>query len=154
VQCNLDLFDLKILREIQSDSSRSTGELASCVGLSQTPCWRRLQRLRTEGYVKAEVALLDRQKLGLKAQIFALIKLSAHGRSHLPDFAKAIQSFPEVMECYVLMGSMDFMLRIVTNDIETYEKFFFERLSQVSGVQEINSIVALSEIKSTNTLPI
>jgi Lrp/AsnC family transcriptional regulator len=151
---NLDVFDLKILREIQRDSSRSTGELASCVGLSQTPCWRRLQRLRAEGYIKAEVAFLDRQKLGLKAQIFALIKLSAHGRSHLPDFAKAIQSFPEVMECYVLMGSMDFMLRIVTNDIETYERFFFERLSQVSGVQEINSIVALSEIKSTNILPI
>jgi len=82
------------------------------------------------------------------------VKLDAHGRANLEDFSAAIGAFPEVLEAYVLMGTMDFMLRIVTRDIDAYERFFFERLSNLPGVQEIHSTVALSEIKSTNELPI
>ena len=100
------------------------------------------------------MALLDRRKVGLNAQIFAQVKLNAHGRANLDEFAAAIRDLPEVLECYVMMGSVDFLLRIVAPDIEAYEKLFFNRLSQLPGVQEVNSTVALSEIKSTTALPL
>ncbi len=151
---SLDPFDRKILRLLQEDASLSTGAVAEQVGLSASPCWRRMDRLEREGYIRRRVALVDRKKVGLNAQIFAQVKLNAHGRAHLDEFAAAIRDFPEVLECHVLMGSVDFMLRVVAADIEAYERFFFERLSKLSGVQEINSIVALSEIKSTTALPV
>ena len=119
-----------------------------------SPCWRRIDRLERDGIIKRRVALVDRAKVGLKAQIFAQVKLNAHGRANLDEFTAAIREVPEVMECHVLMGSVDFMLRIVAADIESYERLFFERLSNLPGVQEINSTVALSEIKSTTSLPI
>jgi DNA-binding Lrp family transcriptional regulator len=90
----------------------------------------------------------------IPTQIFAEVKLNAHGRSNFTEFTEAIRGFPEVLECYVLMGAVDFLLRIVTSDIEAYERFFFEKLSMVPGIQEVNSIVALSEIKSTTSLPV
>lgn len=150
----LDDFDRKILAVLQTDAAQPTAAIAEQVGLSQAPCWRRIQRLREAGFIRAQVCLLDRRKIGLNAQIFAQVKLDAHGRSNLSDFAQAIRDFPEVMDCFVLMGNVDFMLRIVTRDIEAYERFFFEKLSQVPGVQEVNSMVALSEIKSTTELPL
>jgi len=150
----LDGFERKILALLQEDASRSNAEIAAAIGLSEAPCWRRIQRLRKDGYILADVSLLDRRKIGLNAQIFAQVKLTAHGRSNLAAFSEAIRSFPEVLECFVLMGTVDFMLRIVARDIESYERFFFDKLSQVPGIQEINSMVALSEIKSTTALPI
>jgi Lrp/AsnC family transcriptional regulator len=150
----LDDADRRILAQMQQDCSLSTAELAERVGLSQSPCWRRVQRLRAEGVIRAEVALLDRGKLGLKTQIFAQVKLSAQGRQHLDEFADAIRRFPEVLECWVLMGPVDFLLRVVAPDVESYERFFFEKLSRVPGIQEITSTVALSEIKATTALPI
>lgn len=150
----LDDADRRILAQMQQDCSLSTAELAERVGLSQSPCWRRVQRLRAEGVIRAEVALLDRGKLGLKTQIFAQVKLSAQGRQHLDEFAEAIRRFPEVLECWVLMGPVDFLLRVVAPDVESYERFFFEKLSRVPGIQEITSTVALSEIKATTALPI
>lgn len=150
----LDATDIKLLDVLQRDASLSAADLALKVGMSQSPCWRRIQRLKDEGYITREVALVDRKRVGLNAQIFAHVKLSAHGRAHLADFAKAVQSYPEVLECYVLMGPVDFLLRIVTEDVEAYERFFFERLSNLPGVQEINSTVALSEIKATTALPL
>jgi Lrp/AsnC family transcriptional regulator len=150
----LDSFEKRILAILQEDASRSTADIAAEVGLSQAPCWRRIQKLKDEGLIRSTVCLLDRQKLGLRAQIFAQVKLNAQGRANLDEFSTAIREFPEVLECYVLMGSVDFMLRIVTADIEAYERFFFEKLSQLPGVQEINSTVALSEIKSTTALPL
>jgi Lrp/AsnC family transcriptional regulator len=150
----LDAADLKLLSALQEDSSLSAAALAEQVGMSQSPCWRRIQRLKDDGYIRREVALLDRRRLGLNAHVFARVKLSAHGRTHLAEFAKAVQSFPEVLECYVLMGEVDFLLRIVTQDVEAYERFFFNHLSKLPGIQEINSTVALSEIKSTTSLPL
>ncbi|WP_044873117.1 Lrp/AsnC family transcriptional regulator [Pseudomonas sp. LFM046] len=150
----LDSYDKRILELLQEDASLPTAEIAERVGLSQSPCWRRIQRLKDEGVIRRQVTLLDRRKVGLNAQIFAQVKLNAHGRSNLTEFAEAMRQFPEVLECHVLMGAVDFMLRIVTRDIEAYERFFFEKLSLVPGIQEVNSIVALSEIKSTTCLPV
>jgi Lrp/AsnC family transcriptional regulator len=150
----LDDYELKILRLLQDDASLSTAAVAEKVGLSASPCWRRIDRLERDGYIRRRVAILDRKKLGLNAQIFAQVKLNAHGRANLDEFAAAIREFPEVLECHVLMGSVDFMLRVVAADIEAYERFFFEKLSTLPGVNEINSTVALSEIKSTTSLPV
>ena len=150
----LDKWEKRILALLQDDSSVSTAALAEQVGLSASPCWRRVDRLEREGFIKRRVALVDRKKVGLNAQVFAQIRLNAHGRANLDEFSNAIKTFPEVLECYVLMGSVDFMLKIVTADIEAYERFFFEQLSRLPGVQEITSTVALSEIKSTTALPL
>ncbi len=150
----LDRYERRILELLQENATLSNADLAERIGLSQTPCWRRVQRLRESGVIRQQVALVDRRKVGLNAQVFAQVKLNTHGRQHLDEFAAAIQTFPEVLEAYVLMGSVDFLLRVVAADIEAYERFFFEKLSQVAGIQEINSIVALSEIKSTTALPL
>jgi Lrp/AsnC family transcriptional regulator len=151
---HMDAQDRKILAILQQDASLSMADLADRVGLSQSPCWRRVQRLKDEGVIRAQVALVDRGKIGLKTQIFAQVKLSAQGRQHLDEFADAIRRFPEVLECWVLMGPVDFLLRVVAPDVESYERFFFEHLSRVPGIQEITSTVALSEIKATTALPI
>ncbi len=149
----LDRHERRILELLQDDASLSNAELAEQVGLSPTPCWRRVQRLRDLGVIRQQVVLLDRRMIGLNAQVFAQVKLNAHGRQHLDEFSAAIRDFPEVLEAYVMMGSVDFLLRIVAADIEAYERFFFDRLSRVPGIQEINSTVALSEIKATTALP-
>jgi Lrp/AsnC family transcriptional regulator len=150
----LDRYEKRILALLQEDASLSVAAVAEKIGLSSSPCWRRIDRLEREGFIKRKVALVDRKKIGLNAQIFAQIKLNAHGRANLDEFAAAIRGFPEVLECYVLMGSVDFLIRVVATDIEAYERFFFDRLSQLPGVQEVNSTVALSEIKATTELPI
>ncbi len=150
----LDRFEIKILRELQRDAGLTTGEVAERVGLSTSPCWRRIDRLLREGFIRKRVALVDRRKVGLNAQVFAQVKLNAHGRANLEEFSAAVRDIPEVIEAYVLMGAMDFMLRIVTADIDAYERLFFDRLSRLPGVQEITSTVALSEIKRSDELPI
>lgn len=150
----LDVHERRILSLLQEDASLSVAALAEQVGLSQTPCYRRVDRLERAGIIKRRVVLVDREKVGLNAHVFAQVKLNAHGRANLDEFAAAIRDLPEVLECYVLMGPVDFLLRIVARDIKAYERFFFDTLSQLPGIQEVNSTVALSEIKSTTALPL
>jgi Lrp/AsnC family transcriptional regulator len=150
----LDQLDRRLLRALQEDASLSTAELAARVGLSQAPCWRRIRRLEEEGVISKRVALLDRKTVGLPIIVFASIKLSAHGTTTLPDFDEAIRQFPEVVECYTLVGNTDYLLKIVMPSIEAYEKFFREKLSQLPAVRETNSAIVLSETKSTTALPI
>lgn len=150
----IDDADRRLLRAVQKDCSRSTAELAAVVGLSQPACWRRLQRLRELGFILRETAVLDREKLGFGAQVYALVKLSTVGRANLAGFAESIRALPEVVECHVLMGAADFLLKVVTKDINAYERFFFERLSAIEGVQDVTSSVALSVIKEPSGLPI
>ncbi|RXZ30666.1 Lrp/AsnC family transcriptional regulator [Sphingomonas desiccabilis] len=150
----LDDAERRILRVLQEDASLPTAAIAERVGLSPSPCWRRIDRLERDGVIRKRVALLDRRAIGLNAHVFAQVKLNAHGRAHLDEFSEAIRAFPEVLECYVLMGPVDFLMRVVAEDIEAYERFFFDKLSRVPGVQEVVSTVALSEIKSTTVLPV
>jgi Lrp/AsnC family transcriptional regulator len=151
---NIDEADRRVLRAMQQNCTRTTAQLAELVGLSQPACWRRLQRLRDEGYIVRETAVLCREKLGFGTQVYALVKLSNVGRANLAGFADAIRALPEVVECHVLMGAADFLLKIVTKDIHAYEKFFFDSLSSLEGIQDITSSVALSEIKTSQGLPI
>src|SRR3546814_9536654 len=93
-----DPFEVKILRELQRDASQTTAEIAERVGLSVSPCWRRIDRLEREGYVRKHVAILDRRKVGLNAHVFAQVTLNAHGRANLDEFSAAIRGFPEVLD--------------------------------------------------------
>jgi Lrp/AsnC family transcriptional regulator len=150
----LDEIDIRILDALQRDASLSTADLAEAVGLSQSPCWRRLNRLKAAGFIREQVTRLDAEKLGFTTQVFAQVKLSAHGRNNLNEFCDSIRRLPEVIECHAIIGSFDFLLRIVTRDIKAYEQFLFGRLSTLPAVQEINTMMTLSEIKSTIALPL
>lgn len=151
---HLDQLDRRILDLLQTQPGINASTIGEKIGLSQSACWRRIQRLRDEGIIKDQAAKLDREKVGLNTMVFAHVKLTSHGRSNLSDFADAVQDFPEVLDCYVVLGNVDFLLRIVTEDIKAYEQFFFEKLSQLPGIQEVNSSIVLSDIKHTTVLPI
>jgi len=151
---DLDQTDRRILGLLQTKAGINATEIGERIGLSQSACWRRIQRLRDEGVIKDQPAVLDREKVGLSTMVFAHVKLTSHGRSNLTDFADAVREYPEVLDCYVVLGNVDFLLRIVAEDIKDYERFMYEKLSQLPGVQEVNSSIALSEIKHTTVLPI
>ncbi len=150
----LDQTDRRILDLLQSEPGINASHIGERIGLSQSAVWRRIQGLREEGVIRDQPVKIDREKIGLNTMVFAHVKLTSHGRSNLAAFAEAVKSYPEVLDCYVLLGNVDFLLRIVTEDIKAYEQFFFERLSQLPGIQEINSSISLSEIKHSTELPI
>jgi Lrp/AsnC family transcriptional regulator, cysteine-sensing transcriptional activator len=149
----LDRFDRQILEILQQDAGLTTSELASKVGLSTSPCWRRVNRLLDAGVIKKRVSILDHDQLGLDVIVFAEVKLEAHGRQVLPEFQKSITKFPEVLECYTILGEIDFLLKVVTTDIHAYERFLHDLLS-LPMVREVNSRMAVSEIKCTTELPL
>ena len=151
---HIDSVDRKILHLLQSEPGINAAAIGERIGLSQSAVWRRMQGLRDEGIIRDQPVKIDREKIGLNTMVFAHVKLTSHGRSNLAEFADAVAGFPEVLDCYVLLGNVDFLLRIVTEDIKSYEQFFFEKLSQLPGIQEINSSIALSEIKHSAVLPI
>jgi Lrp/AsnC family transcriptional regulator len=151
---DLDQVDRRILEWLQNEPGINAAAIGEKIGLSQSACWRRIQRLRDEGVIKDQPVKLDREKVGLNTMVFAHVKLTSHGRSNLADFSDAVRKYPEVLDCYVVLGNVDFLLRIVTRDIKAYEQFFFEKLSQLPGIQEVNSSIVLSDIKHTTVLPI
>ena len=150
----LDPTDRRILEWLQQQPGINASELGEKIGLSQSAVWRRIQHLRDEGVIRDQPVKIDREKVGLNTMVFAHVKLTSHGRSNLAEFSDAVQEFPEVLDCYVVLGNVDFLLRIVTEDIKAYEQFFFEKLSQLPGIQEVNSSIVLSDIKHTTVLPI
>jgi len=151
---SLDHTDRKILDLLQTEPGINASAIGERIGLSQSACWRRIQRLREEGVFEDHPVILNREKVGLTTMVFAHVKLTSHGRSNLSAFADAVKNYPEVMECYVLLGNVDFLLRIVAEDIKAYEQFFFEKLSQLPGIQEVTSNIVLSDIKHSTALPI
>ena len=150
----VDSTDRRILDLLQTQPGINASTIGERIGLSQSACWRRIQRLREEGVIVEQPVVLDPEKVGLTTMVFAHVKLTSHGRSNLSAFAEAVQNFPEVLDCYGLLGSTDFLLRIVAKDIKAYETFFFEKLSQLPGIQEVTSSIVLSDIKQTNVLPL
>jgi len=151
---HIDDIDRRILKILQADSSISTAEIAKQVGLSLSPCWRRIRRLEKAGIIRGRVALLDRHALGLEVTVFASVKLSEHGTLALPEFEAAIEGLPEVIECYAMTGEVDYLLHVVTRDIRAYERFLREHLLQLPTVREVHSQIALSELKYTTQLPL
>jgi Lrp/AsnC family transcriptional regulator len=150
----LDKTDRKILALLQKDNSLSAAQIAQEIDLSQSPCWRRINRLQEAGFIARSVAILDRKKLGLKVVVFVHVKLSMHGWNMLNEFEEAIVSFPEVLECWTISGGMDFTLRVVTHDIDSYENFLRKKLLQLPHVKEAQSHFTMTEVKNTTELPL
>lgn len=150
----LDSIDLKILDHLQKDASLSTAELADRVGLSQSPCWRRIQRMRDEGYIQSQVAILDRQKLGFHMQIFALVKMTTLTEEKRAEFIKAVRNTPEILECYTVFGEMDVMLKVLVPDVNWYQEFIFSTILKLPGVVDVRSTVTLQQTKFTTAIPL
>lgn len=150
----LDTVDLKILQLMQQDASLSTAELAERVGVSQSPCWRRIQRMREEGYIKRQVTLVDRIKFGYHMQIFAQLKMARLSETERNEFERTLSGIPEVVECYTIFGEMDVLLKVVAPDVSWYQEFIFSSLMKLPGVHDVRSIVTLIEIKSTTAIPL
>lgn len=150
----IDQIDRRILDLLQTEPGINATAIGERIGLSQSASWRRIQRMRDDGIIRDQTVSIDREKVGLNTMVFAHVKLTSHGRSNLAEFADAVAEFPEVLDCYVLLGNVDFLLRVVTEDIKAYEQFFFEKLSQLPGIQEINSSIVMSDVKHSNVLPL
>lgn len=150
----MDMLDKKILNLLQDDAMLAVADIAAQIGSSKSVCWRRIQRLQDEGIIKGRVALLDQNKIGLDVTLFAQVKMTAHGRTILPNFIKIIKELPQVVECYTLMGDVDILLKIVVKDIQEYQDLWWDKLSQIEGVREINSTIAMTSVKHTTKLPL
>src|SRR3546814_20189519 len=120
---DLDPFEIKILRELQRDANQTTAQVAERVGLSVSPCWRRIDRLERDGFIRKRVALIDRRRVGLNAHVFAQVKLNAHGRANLDEFSAAIRGFPEGLDAYVLMGTTRSEERSVGKEVVSTGKY-------------------------------
>jgi Lrp/AsnC family transcriptional regulator len=150
----LDNIDIKILDHLQKDASLSTADLAERVGLSQSPCWRRIQRMRDEGIIQSQVAILDRQKLGFHMQIFALVKMTTLTEEKRAEFVKAVANTPEILECYTVFGEMDVMLKVLAPDVNWYQDFIFATILKLPGVIDVRSTVTLQQTKCTTAIPL
>ena len=150
----LDQIDRKILAELQADGRLSLAELAARVGLSVSPCLRRVRGLEESGVIARYVAVLDQRAVGLPVSVFISIKMESQREEALEQFAKAIANWPEVLECYLMTGPRDYLLRVVVADLEAYEWFLKSKLTRLSGVASIESSFALGQVKYTNVLPL
>ncbi len=150
----MDALDIKILRELQRDAELSMQELGDRVGLSHTPCWRRVKRLESEGVIKKRVTLLDAQSLHLAVNVFVHVALKNHQENGLARFEDAVQDIPEIVECYTVSGDRDFLLRVVVADVAAYEQLLKHTLINLPGVDNLSSTFALRQVKYTTEYPL
>ena len=149
----LDKTDYRILNKLQNNARLSNTELADAVGLSPSPCLRRVKQLEADGVIKRYVGIVDPKAVGLPISIFVSVSLHSQQRGGLEDFEQRIQSYPEVMECYLMTGSADYLLRVVVPDLESYERFLAEKLTRIPGVANIQSSFALKQVVYRTELP-
>ena len=146
--------DIAIMSSLQQDSTVSTAALADRLNSSQSPVWRRINRLEGEGIVQRRVALLDRNALGMEIVVFATVNLTQSGRQNLLAFEREVETHPEVVECYTMAGIWDYVLKIICKDVRHYEDFVRNTLLSGDLVREMHSHIAVTEIKNTTELPI
>lgn len=149
----MDAIDRKILAVVQQDVSLSVAEIGQRVGLSSTPCWKRLQRLEADGIITRRVALVDPDKIGLGITVFVSIETGDHSQEWLKRFAEVVSALPEVMEFYRMAGDVDYMLRVVVPDIAGYDTFYKKLIATVP-LKNVTSRFAMERIKSTTALPL
>src|SRR5215468_10921828 len=148
----LDAIDRKILGLLQEDGRISIADLAEKVGLSPSPCLRRVRMLEERGVIARYVAVLDQQSVGLPVSVFVSIKLESQREEALERFKKAIAKWPEVLECYLMTGPRDYLLRIVVADLEAYDRFLKQKLTRIDGLSSIESSFALEQTKYSHVL--
>ncbi|MFC0240862.1 Lrp/AsnC family transcriptional regulator [Rhodopseudomonas telluris] len=149
----LDAIDRKILTVLQQDASLSVAEIGDRVGLSSTPCWKRIQRLEADGVITRRVALVDQDKIGLGLSVFVSIESGDHSEAWLKTFADAVAAMPEVIEFYRMAGDVDYMLRVVVADMRAYD-VFYKRLISTVALKNVTSRFAMEKIKSVTALPV
>lgn len=149
----MDQTDYKILTLLQADADVSIAELAEKVGLSQTPCWKRIQKLERDGVITRRVALVAPEKLGLGLTVFVSIETNDHSRAWLDRFATAVSAMPEVMDFYRMAGDVDYMLRVVVADMAAYDAFY-KRLIETIPLKNVTSRFAMERIKATTAYPV
>lgn len=149
----MDTIDKKILATLQEDASLSVAEVGQRVGLSSTPCWKRIQKLEAEGIIQRRVALVDPDKIGLGLSVFVSIETGDHSQDWLERFANLVSAMPEVMEFHRMAGDVDYMLRVVVADMQSYDGFY-KRLIAAVPLKNVTSRFAMEKIKSTTVLPI
>ena len=149
----LDAIDRKILMVLQEDASLSVAEIGDRVGLSSTPCWKRIQRMEADGIIIKRVALVDQNKIGLGISVFVSVESGDHSEAWLRKFAEAVSAMPEVMEFYRMAGDVDYMLRVIVTDIQGYDNFY-KRLIAAVPLKNVTSRFAMEKIKATTALPI
>jgi len=150
----IDDIDRKIIAALQADGKVTVNELAEKVGLSASPCARRVRILEQAGVIKGYAAIIDQKKVGLPISAFASIKLERQREDALERFSKAVARWPEVVDCYLMTGQRDYLLRIVVRDLEAYEHFLNDKLTRLDGVASIETSFALKQVKRSEVLPI
>jgi Lrp/AsnC family leucine-responsive transcriptional regulator len=150
----LDEIDRKILAALQEDGRMTTQALAERVGLSASPCARRVRMLEEASIITGYVAVVDQANVGLPISIFASVKLERQREEEIDRFSDAVRRWPEVVDCYLMTGQRDYLLRIVVPDLESYERFLKDKLTRLKGVASIESSFALGQIKRSNALPL
>jgi DNA-binding Lrp family transcriptional regulator len=150
----LDAIDAKILDLIQHDAGLSVAEIAERVGLSSSPCWRRIKRLEDAGVIHKRVTLLNGESLGLAFEVYAEVKLNLPTRENLEAFEAAIINLPEVAQCATVTGGMDYVLRIVTRDMHAFDEFMREKLLSLGLVSNIESRIVIRSVKNSTAVPL
>ncbi len=153
-EMRLDRIDYTILEHLQRDGRATSGELADAAGLSASPALRRQKLLEDDGIIRRYVALLDQDRVGLPVNVFVSVRLQAQTDDHLAAFEKAVTELPEVMECYVMSGASDYLLRVVAPDLGAYEEFLRTRLTRMPGVRGVESAFALKRVVYRTNLPL
>lgn len=150
----LDTIDRKILALLQQDGRMSLAALSEKVGLSPSPCLRRVRLMEKAGIIARYVAVLNQRAVGLPVSVFVSIKLESQREEALTKFGRAIARWPEVLECYLMTGPRDYLLRVVVADLSAYEQFLKQKLTRLDGIASIESSFALEQVKYTNVLPV
>lgn len=150
----LDAIDARILDLLQQDASLSIADIAERVGLSSSPAWRRIERLKKAGVIQKQVTLLDQEKLGLSFQVIASVKLQLPSRENLERFEGAIADWPEVTECALVTGAVDYMLRVVTHDMHAYDDFLRDKILALGLVSDVQSRIIMRVPKRTTAVPL
>ncbi len=150
----LNSVDLRILELLQRDASLSIADIADKVGLSSSPAWRRIERLKKAGVIVAQVTLLDREKLGLTFEVFASVKLQLPSRDNLEKFERAAAQWPEVVDCATVTGAVDYMIRVVTRDIHAYDDFLRDKMLALGLVSDVQSRIVMRVAKRTTAAPL
>jgi len=149
----LDAFDLRILALLQDDADRPLAEIAEAVGLSTTPCWRRIQRLEADGHIRRRVALLDRAKLKAGVTVFIAVKTARHTMDWLDRFHAAVHDLPEIVDFYRMSGDIDYLLKAYVSDISAYDALYKKLISRIE-LSDVTSMFAMEELKSTTAIPL
>jgi len=148
----MDAVDRKLLSLLQDDASIPLQDIAARVGLSVNPCWRRIKRMESEGIIRARVAVLDPDKLGLHVTVFVRIKIREHTADWVKRFATAIRSIPEIAECHRIGGDIDYLLKVIVADIASYDRVYNQLIAKVPGLADVSALFSMERIKYTTRI--